>query len=656
MKSILRMLASFLALTLLLAGCGGGGGSPGVTVGATGGTNGNPTMTVTVVDANGANTNSLSGSQSATVRAVLKDANNAPVPNAIVTFSFGNAALVTATPASLSALTDSTGLATINIKPSSIDAAGATSLTATGTTNQKTASATVNLAIGAAPLTVGTLAFTPAVTETLPAFSTAVLSIPVTSAGAPVTAAPGLTLASLCVADGTASLVAGTIANGVMTATYTNKGCTRGTDVITVSIGNSSKTINVPVASANIGTIQFVGTDVGNASIVLRGSGGLGRKESAVVTFKVVDQNNVGIPGVDVNFTATTYTGGLTVLPAKGTTDASGTVTTTVSSGTIPTPVRVQAEAIRNGQKIQGMSDTLTISTGLPIQKNMSISAEKYNLDASKDGVTSTITVLLADQYGNPVSEGTTINFVTEGGAVGLAGQGTGACNTDKTGGCSVQLRTQDFRPANGRVTVLAYVQGLENFTDANGDGQYTAGEPFEDQGDPFLDTNLDKIYNPLDGDRPFPFNHATYQAKGDEKWGLNYIWRQIEVVFSIATSNIPPVVVEQSCTSAGVCTDSGTFVPVACGESGSVTFRIADKNNNPLPVGTQVGVTDPDKLAIGIVSPLVVGSTNTAGGTLHNVSYKRADKDAAGVCGTPSFTLQISLPDNGPVFRRPVK
>ena len=107
-------------------------------------------------------------------------------------------------------------------------------ITATSVVAAKTATASTNIAVGAAPLTVGTLSFAPAPTGPLPAFSTLALNIPVTSGGQPVNNVAGLTMTSLCVGDGKATLVPGTVTNGVQVATYTNNGCLRGRDVITV--------------------------------------------------------------------------------------------------------------------------------------------------------------------------------------------------------------------------------------------------------------------------------------------------------------------------------------------------------------------------------------------------------------------------------------
>jgi hypothetical protein len=679
----LRLTALALASTLALAACGGGGGSPGGT-GAVGSGSGSdtgtvtpvkvPTVTITVLDGANAAVTSLSGGQSATVKATVLTAAGAPAVGAIVQFATTTAGIIEFTPAS--ALTDSNGVAVVTVKPASVTASGAVSISATTAVANLTATASTGISVGAAPLTVGTLSFATAVPSTLAAFNALSLNIPVTSGGQPVSTAPGLVLSSLCTGDGLATLVLGTMANGVQSATYTNNGCLRGTDVITASIGSSSKTINVPVSAANIGTIRFTASSSADSSIVLKGSGGLGRSESAQLTFKVVDDHDNGLAGVDVTFTANTYTGGLLVSPTKATTDASGNVTTVVSSGTIPTPVVVSAEATRNGVKVAGSSSALTISTGLPIQRSMSISADKANIEGlGYDGEVSNITIRMADQYGNPVSDNTSVNFITEGGAVGSSQ--AGGCVTTG-GGCTVQLKSQEFRPTNGRVTVLAYAQGIENFTDSNGDGQYSctsytdqngnattaayrplvdicatgAGEPFVDQGDPFLDTDMNGVYSAAATDRPVPYNHASYSAVGNGKWGANFIWRQMEITFSDSKTKLS----RQVCVG-DVCRDwlttDGDVANVA-GLTGStcstqtLAVRIYDLNNNPMPAGTSIAGVDATNVAPQAFAPSSVVSTNAAGGTIHFLNIKPNED-----CKPGDFAVLVTTPKGtGTSFR----
>ncbi|MCC2957879.1 Ig-like domain-containing protein [Massilia sp. IC2-477] len=677
LASIGRWTAIAVAAAILSA-CGGGGGNPGSTgsgagTGGTGGTGGTPVaadpkINIAVTDASGANLTLLSGAQSATVKASVLTAAGKPAPGVIVQFSTSAASLLSFTPETASALTDANGVATVSVRPASVTSAGALSVTATSVVEGKTATASTNFTVGAAPLTVGALSFSPAPPSRLPAFSTASLVVPVTTGGQPASAAPGVTLTSLCVADGTATLVPGSFANGALSATYTNNGCLRGRDVITATIGSSVQTIGLDVDPANIGTIQFVGSSVTGSSIVLKGSGGQGRVEAAQISFRVVDQQGNSLPGVNVDFSATTNTGGLTVSPTRATTDAAGNVSTTVSSGTIPTPVRVTAEATRNGVRISGLSDTLTISTGLPIQKSMSMSAAKFNIEGLEyDSETTSITVLMADQYGNPVSDNTAINFVTEGGAIGSSAQG--GCVT-KDGGCSVNLRSQAFRPLDGRVTVLAYVQGIENFVDVNGDGQYSCsgytgttayrplvdncpsgGEPFPvastgqlgDMGDPFLDVDFNGVYDGTKGDLPFPYNSSSYKKDGDGKWGLNYIRRSFEVVFS----GSHPRLIRQFWTGTAWrdwTSDDGDPL-VLKGINGTactdvdLRFRLTDVNNNPMPAETAVATDDVTNVTVGTVAPSKVPSTNALGGTYHSVNVKPNASCSAGSLGVSIST-----------------
>ncbi|MBC7405683.1 MAG: Ig-like domain-containing protein [Cytophaga sp.] len=695
--NVAKIFSCFFMTSLMVAltACGGGGGSAGTT--SAGGASNSPTLTLSLLDANGVVIKTLSGGDVGTISAKFVTGLGVPIEGALVTYT-SSATLINFDPVSGTSITGADGVAVIKIKPSDISAAGGITISAQAVKALLTASSTFNMSVGAASLTVGVLSLTPTPIGSLQAFSTVTVNIPVTLNGKPATSISGLGLTSVCVSDGTATLVPGpaSAANGIYSATYTNKGCIRGTDMIAVSVGNSSQSISLTVDSANIGSMLFVGTDTGGSSIVLKGTGGVGRKESAVITFKVVDQTNVGLAGVTVNFAGTTSTGGLTVLPAFATSDSAGNVSTTVSSGTIPTPVKISATATRNGKTVSGLSDYLTISTGLPIQKSMSLSVDKLNIEGwNYDNEIANVTILMADQYGNPVSDGATINFVTEGGAIGSSVKG--ACST-VNGACSVPFRSQAFRPTNGRVTVLAYAQGIEDFVDSNGDGQYSCvnpvdangtvvsqsayrplvdtclsgGEPFTDIGDAFLDAGilaatsgvsslgtLDGLYTPANGDLPFPYNHLTYSASGDGKWGINYIRQQVEIILSGSRATL----VRQVC-SGGSCRD---WVPGTDGDpsiiqgvantavapaapvcsSQELIFRLVDVNNNPLPVDTKISAGDVNKLSFGTFYPDTVLSTNQVGGTQHSVIIK-----AEASCAKGSVVINVKTPKgNGTAF-----
>lgn len=141
-----------------------------------------------------------------------------------------------------------------------------------------------------------------------------------------------------------------------------------------------------------------------------------------------------------------------------------------------------------------GISD---VSTNLPSQKSISISAEKYALDWSVDGDTTTITVRVTDTAGNPVPEGSVVQFFTEGGQIQTSCRLTGATSgASNISACSVTFATQNRRPSDSYVSVLAWLEGEEAYVDLNGSGRYDAGEPFWDAGRLFRDDNENATYD----------------------------------------------------------------------------------------------------------------------------------------------------------------
>lgn len=137
------------------------------------------------------------------------------------------------------------------------------------------------------------------------------------------------------------------------------------------------------------------------------------------------------------------------------------------------------------------------VSTGVPSQKSISISAEKYALDWSQDGAQTTVSVRVTDTAGNPVPEGTVVQFSTEGGQIQKSCQLTGVTvNGSTISQCSVTFSTQNRRPADGYVSILAWLEGEEAYVDLNGNGRYDAGEPFWDSGRLFRDDNESLAYD----------------------------------------------------------------------------------------------------------------------------------------------------------------
>src|SRR5690606_40053700 len=137
--------------------------------------------------------------------------------------------------------------------------------------------------------------------------------------------------------------------------------------------------------------------------------------------------------------------------------------------------------------KISTISLPISITTGIPDQDSFSVVADILNPGAyDVSGVTVGITAYAADQFQNPVPDGTVINFTAESGSI------PSFCETDN-GVCTVQWRSQAYRPGqeddaqyasldrvnetdplkggasvNGLTTILAYTIGEAGFTDSN--------------------------------------------------------------------------------------------------------------------------------------------------------------------------------------------
>lgn len=469
-----------------LPGCGTGTGTPSTGAAA---------VTLALTDSSGAAVASVTPERGATVTATLRNAAGLAVPNALVTFATTDKTGVF-TPASGSAITDAGGKASINLAAGGVSGAFAVSATATVANTAVTASAAYSVQVP--QLTLGAPVATPA---TLAAGGTASLTATVLNGGTPYAPAQSVAFTSPCVANGKARIASPvTTVNGVASTSYTDLGC-GGVDVVTASFtfnGNPiSSSASLAVQPASAGQLAFVSALPQN--IALKGTGGAGRQESATITFKVLDRSGNPVAGQAVNFSLNTSAGGLTLNPASGTTGANGLVTTTVAAGSVNTPVRVTASL--PGTTLTTLSDQLVVSTGVPEQNSFTLSAVVKNLEGGQfNGCAAPagtlVTARLADHFRNPAPDGTAVSFTAEGGSIdascltGLTSttltDGTVITQKGTPGECTVRYCAGNPRPADGRVTILAYALGEESFVDVNGNNQFDSGESYTDLGEPF--------------------------------------------------------------------------------------------------------------------------------------------------------------------------
>lgn len=722
-------LAFLMILALAVAGCGGGGGGGSsssncptqfstcsTTDTNTGGgttTTTAPTVTVAVLDSAGVETRTLPSSGSVTVKATVKNAAGATVDDGtLVTFTT-NTALAIFSPASGTGLTKN-GVTTIQMSAASLSAEGAAAVTATATVGTATVSGGWTYQVGAANLSLANFLISK---PEIDAYGTSTVSVTVNVDGAPSTAPLTVAFASGCAASGKATL-ASTVQtiNGVATATYTDKGC-NSTDTITVSVLDKTLSGKITSAGPAPANIQFVSATPG--TIALKGTAGL--VDVSTVTFKVVDATGNPVPSASVDFYLSNWTGGLKLddktqaqvdaltITTGGVTSvlgkvrkqtaADGTVSVTVQAGSNPNSVWVLAKL--KDSSLETQSSKLVISTGLPTQDRFSLSVGTHNIEGwNYDDVRSALTVLAFDRVGNPVPDGTTVNFVTEGAGVSPS---PGVCSLQNAT-CTVQFVSGERRPQSetvgvclnalgakvpstdagridntcvysGRITVLAYANGEESFDDTNGDNLYqSATETHRRLGDAYVDNNEDGVWTSPEQYFPYlgtgdnastgadcPTNYIRYSdAKSkantcNTTWGQAQVRREQVIVLSgSAISNIYALSLNSYLESDGRVYVGDTFGGATGGScSASFTVRISDLNNNVLPAGTtldiednsvqylQSGGTDPVSVAVTIGNNKILDTT-IPGGTTHLVTM-RGTKCVSIPAG--SLTLKATTP-----------
>lgn len=494
----------------------------------------------------------------------------------------------------------------------------------------------------------------------------------VSSTNTLVTTPVTITFNSPCIASGEAKLsLNGTDLTtnsvsadfGAASVTYKANGCA-GTDNLTASaaIGGSTKVARaaINVLPDTVKSIEF--NNASPTSIYLKGSGGT---ETSQVRFRVMGNTDAPISNVEVEFSLSTTVGGIALTTAKARTDKQGYVSTTVQAGTIPTSVQVLAREPISG--INTPSNELVVATGLPDQNSMSLSATLLNPSGwNHDGETSTINIRLADSFNNPPPDNTTVYFTTEGGSIGPS------CRTED-GACSVTWRSQNVRPHNGRVTILATTIGNESFVDKDGDGLYTKGkdvfnthntggncdpnvpvstasaesnadEPCDDLGEPYLDKNENGIHD--DDEEISDFNeNGKYDTENGMYNGILcktpgdgctkdpvYIREQLV----LAMSSDYPV------TENGRLIGQPPSITLGLDESVSFDVLLADIHGNAMPFGTTVSIISASASNVTITQNMPTsGVANGTGPTAFTVTLKGSKTELP----SGNFSIAVKTP-----------
>ncbi|MDH4389801.1 MAG: Ig-like domain-containing protein [Aquabacterium sp.] len=470
---------------LALAGCGGGGGGGESLFG--GGASDAPVLAVALTSI------TVTAAAPSQVTATVTTAAGAPLPGQLVSFK---TTLGLGSFSSPSALTNAEGKAFVFLTPALAANSGADEVVATVTVNELLATARQGFQLTATDIVIDSFDSDLA---TLPPYGQTVLTVRLrgTTPGIPVAVA----ISSACVTKGRATLTpaSASVTTGSATFTYRDQGCGAFDAVdgllATLTGTSISRPLQIGLTSPSASSIALVSTTP--STIYLKGSGFV---ENSAVTFEVRDANGAAVPNQTVVLEATTLAGGITIDGVTGPltkrSDTNGQVIVRVNAGTIPTPVRVKASLQLDGA-VTAVSSNLSIATGLPTQNSFSVSQGTLNIEGYNfDGTSNTFKVIASDRLGNPVPDGTAINFITESGQV----QSTGFTAT--AGGlsqASVAYQSASPRPIDGRMTTLIYALGEESFLDRNGNNIYDPGEDYQDLGELYLDRLFNGSFNALE-------------------------------------------------------------------------------------------------------------------------------------------------------------
>ncbi|HEX7080901.1 MAG TPA: Ig-like domain-containing protein [Gammaproteobacteria bacterium] len=658
-----------IIVSVLAGGCSGGsdntlGGATG-TGGDTGDTGGNqaggdtaaPAATLTVTTS----TQSIAadGSESATITAFVRDADNNLVAGVPVEFTASSGG-ISGSPA----VTDDSGQATATLVTAGDNSLRTITVTAAAGSLQAQVNVQVVASSSASSVQMGNgsgATFQAGIigisnSDVSAGGATSLTVSLVQSGGTLYTGAATINFNSPCVANGLAEIrqngapvTAVTTQTGIATVTYAAVGCS-GDDVITASstIDNESlsATGTVTVAAAAVGSIEFVSATPTN--IALQGTGDATRPESSTVVFRVKDASNGPVQGATVAFTLNTAVGGIALSTTSETSDNQGFVQTVVNAGTVATSVKVTATVTSASQPISTQSSQLTVTTGIPTDDSFSLAVGCFNIEGWEyDGVTTEVTARLGDRFQNPVPDGTAITFTAEGGNI------QSQCTTETTdiegGVCSVNFRSSNPRPADGRVTILSKAIGEESFVDANGNGAFDDSETFSDIPEPFRDDNEDGDYDA--GEDFFDFNNN--QSRDVEDSNFNGVLCNDPLRCSgapstgIAESNL--IILSGS---AAVITDDAGLPPpssVTMGTDSAMSFAfwIRDVNGNVMPGETTVtlsasggGLTVTQPASYAIPCSAIAPDVQFPGITLFPFTITSSDAPGTGV-----VTLTVETP-----------
>ncbi|MGP5407508.1 Ig-like domain-containing protein [Psychrobacter celer] len=491
-----------LTLALTLAGCGGGDGTdtiaptpdlgpeqPGNGAGSDGGEQNVEEINIVesvLYNADGNVINSVNLEGAYYQIKVVDNAKN-PIINAKVVFDIDAEGVSLSQTTSGAVLTDAEGIAQIFLKPDNAEVSGAYTISANATYNQQTATTDTTFSVQATNVTLSEITVG---SNSLASGGQTPISLKVTNEAGDALSGVLVNFNSGCgqIPEQVTSDSEGMI-KAVFKAINLDTTLCSGLVRVSARTGNQTKSTTITVASAEATSIIYTSNDL---SLGIRGSGSssTGQAEFTVYSGSTTLANEQ----VRVSLEKSPF--GLTFGPNRNqqsyvaTTDANGQIVVPIFPGTTPGPVEIEVSLV-DDPLINALSKNITVASSRVTQTGLSLSWEKNVLDWSYDGDSTQINARMVDRNGNKVPDGTVINFTAEGGKV------TSSCAT-VDGNCTVNFTTQNPRPGDGRVSVLAVAEGEKEYIDMNENNAWDEGVDIlvHNIGDTFRDDNENGVFD----------------------------------------------------------------------------------------------------------------------------------------------------------------
>lgn len=510
---------TFLTCALALAGCGGGDGDTvdsiapppdtGIQPGTGGGGNGSelPVGELNIsesklvdIDGNPINSVSLEG---AYYEIKVTNSSGQPAANAKVTFAIDAEGITLSQTTSGATLTDSNGMARIFLKPTAPQVSGAYTITANASNDSNTAIANVNFLVQATTVSLSTLNVTNS--QLVAGGQTAVSMIASDTTGNPIS---GI-LVNLNANCGQLPIQVTSNENGVVEFVYkainTDNTLCSGNVRISANSGSSTQTANLTIQAPEATSIVYTSNDL-TLGIQNSGSSATGEAEFTIYSNKTPLANAEVILSLEKSPLGLSFVQLGNRADQTLRTDANGRVSVNIYPGSTPGPVEIKA-TLASDSRINALSKGISIASSRVTQDGISLSFGTNALDWSLDGDETPVTARLVDRNGNKVPDGTVVNFTAEGGKVFPS-----SCTTSE-GTCEVTFSTQNPRPGDGRVSLLAVVEGEKAYIDQNENNAWDKGIDIlvHNIGDTFRDDNENGTFEI--GEFTYPL---TTQANGN--------------------------------------------------------------------------------------------------------------------------------------------